>query len=793
MVKRVVKDVVRYCINAISCFLIYSLLNAYGLIEAFAQDLVPCLNLENCIVLLGIGNAIFFIWIICNKKMSDFHIWLIKYKFVLYAGMYVVGVIFLKKTINGYKALGEIFFELLFTYIFIEYETTRIFKYDYAVAKELVSNYEEKPIVGRENLTKVQLKALEQLIKVLDDRKASDSFNVALIGAWGSGKSSITDTLTLELQLRKSEKPRYFILKISAQTIRSTKNVVGYVKNYLYTLMKKYGIVGIDKTSSIAFLSTLSDMLEDTNATINFSSIMSKADENSFSDIENERTLFASQIQKLLAVSHRKNIVFIIDDADRTEIKEDVLCLLSEFSSINGLITIILLNTQESMNLQPKGNDNIVGKEDNDEYDALDKYVHVRIKIENHQHIEYENSIKSQILLECNNLKREERCYINCLSENMRASMFVPFQSIPTSIMVSPNSIISNNNSSIMTEIFLENLKYSKDGFGKYFEDTIMEYMHYSKELWPHIWKLLSNKQENWDIVDFQIYAMWTGGVINDEHYDWLAKLFNNSNQYFYMLLNLVEAAKMASKEQEIVQCDISCVEDLYDFYMIKKELMPERKWENRNEKPVSYPSLDGLITLMFSKEENDVIKKLLLEHNYQKVEEILKEKTKNMGNFFAAMSVFDDFMRYVRKIMNNYRTFKMQLREAELLNINYLDYLICEWHPTQRVEEMIEQIKNQTGIGEEIVINTPQLSSLITMIFYSKYIVFYGRRFMKDELKDRKLWIYRENEMFYIVLTRKENNMYDSIILDATGNVIAKCPEEVIRKIRNKANEIFE
>ena len=35
------------------------------------------------------------------------------------------------------------------------------------------------------------------------------------------------------------------------------------------------------------------------------------------------------------------------------------------------------------------------------------------------------------------------------------------------------------------------------------------------------------------------------------------------------------------------------------------------------------------------------------------------------------------DFISYIRSVMNNYRLFKMQIREAELLGLAYLDYLI--------------------------------------------------------------------------------------------------------------------
>lgn len=36
-------------------------------------------------------------------------------------------------------------------------------------------------------------------------------------------------------------------------------------------------------------------------------------------------------------------------------------------------------------------------------------------------------------------------------------------------------------------------------------------------------------------------------------------------------------------------------------------------------------------------------------------------------------------------------------------------------------------------------------LSSFINMIFYSRYVTQYGKRFVNNELKDYRLWVFRE------------------------------------------------
>ena len=87
-------------------------------------------------------------------------------------------------------------------------------------------------------------------------------------------------------------------------------------------------------------MSIMSDMLKDVRPVSAIHSILS-FNAGSFIDIEQERSLFANNIQKLLKKSKRKNIIFIIDNIDRIESHEQILQMLSEFTSIKGLISII--------------------------------------------------------------------------------------------------------------------------------------------------------------------------------------------------------------------------------------------------------------------------------------------------------------------------------------------------------------------------------------------------------------------------------------------------------------------
>lgn len=653
-----------------------------------------------------------------------------------------------------------------------------------------ISNYKEKSIVGRNNLTKSQKKALDQLINILDKRRISESFNIALIGAWGSGKTSITDTLISELQNRKKSEKRYFILKINTLTFNGTKNIIEYVKKYFYCLFKQYGIVGLNGKENVAFLSALADMLNDTDTKSSVINMLFSRKETCFCDIENERQLFMQRVQKLLYISGRKNIVFVIDDSDRSDIEEQVLKLLSEFSSIDGLISLILLDKKHDINLRksidllsidPGETDDIT----NDVYMSIDKYVHIRVRIEDDFHVEYEERIKHQIILENKAVTKKENCYINCDGERNTISLFSFVKDYPTAEFVKQSmNFLGNYN--ILTELFLCNLEKQDKGFGDYFEGIVLEYLYHSKELLPFIRKMLLTKPEEWDFELHRINMVWTNSF-GDDRFDWLIRLQNNSNQMFWMLYQLIEASEMVGAIESKIQNEILNFVDLYDYYMITKMPVEDRTWENRKENPVKYSGLDDLEVIVFEKEEIKTINIYIQEKQYEKVKLILVEKIKDVTNFYLISAILNEFMAYLRNIMNNFRTFKMQLREAELLDMNYLDYLIKEWQPTKSLTDNIEKMKKETSALKNLNISYPSLNAYINMVLYTNYISKFDTRFFNGELKNSRLWIMHGERRNIIVISSKQNTQYEFHFLDSQGNIIEDLCEDEIREIQRK------
>lgn len=92
---------------------------------------------------------------------------------------------------------------------------------------------------------------------------------------------------------------------------------------------------------------------------------------------------------------------------------------------------------------------------------------------------------------------------------------------------------------------------------------------------------------------------------------------------------------------------------------------------------------------LFSSKDEND-IRIFLKNQNYDELKNLLIVKENRSVNFLMLTYLLYDFISYIRSVMNNYRLFKMQIREAELLGLAYLDYLINDWQPTLEIREKI-------------------------------------------------------------------------------------------------------
>lgn len=788
--KKIGINLADYILRVIISYLIYNIFKSLEMLQFLNFDIIPIVSVQQISIILGVCICFMLIWSLKKKKISVIHIALKKYIYEIHFMLYMFSILIWYKCKTIPQFLWIYAFEIMIFYMIVENQTIKIFDYKFGGDSNTISNYKEKSIVGRSNLTKSQRMVLDQLINILDKRLISESFNIALIGAWGSGKTSIADTLISELQDRKKGEKRYFILKINTLTFNGTRNIIEYVKKYFYCLFKQYGIVGFNGKENVAFLSALADMLNDTDTKSSIINMLYNRKETYFCDIENERQLFVQRVQQLLYISGRKNIIFIIDDSDRSDIEQQVLKLLSEFSSIDGLISLILLDKKHDINLRKSFSPLQIDQEktdtiNNDVYTSIDKYIHIRVRIEDDFHIEYEERIKHQIILENKGVTKKENCYINCNGEKSVTSLFSLVKDYPTTEIIKSNwSSLGNYN--ILTELFLYNLEKQDKGFGDYFEDIILEYLYHSKELFPFINKMLLIKPEEWDLELYRINATWTNSF-GDERFDWLARLLNNSNQMFWVLCQLIDALEMIGDTEGNYQNEILNIVDLYDFYMITQMPLGDRTWENRKENPIIYSGIDNLESIVLGKEELKEINFCIQKKEYEKLKIQFIEKIKNVLNFYLISAILNDFMAYLRHIMNNFRTFKMQLREAELLDMNYLDYLIKEWQPTRNLIESIEEMKKGMLALKNIDLNYPSLNAYINMVLYTSYICKFDNRYFDEELKDSRLWIMHGEKRNIIVISSKHNTEYRFHFLDCHGNIIKDLCEDEIREIQKK------
>lgn len=747
------------------CFFIEHIISSIGFMDFWIKD-IPGLSMKSGLITLSVFVMISSIFVICEKEISSFHI-AIKKNHNLIMGIILIGeVLFLSKVSTWTETFICIFDITVLLYL-LEIETTKLFEYTYNVVPESNSCYIERPVVGYSKLTKTQQKAFDELKSNLDKRNSNDSYNIGLIGAWGSGKTSITDTLIYEYQKKNSP---YFFLKINTLTLNETENIIVYIRNYFEELFRKY-MIGFVKGDA-AFLTALSECFSDK---ITFKNLWGVMDNKSFLDIDKEKELFARQVAKTLKVSKKKNIVLIIDDTDRNAEEEQIIKILSEFASINGIISIVSLDKSKDIILRPQS----VNHSNELVYNPIDKYIHLRIRLEQGNHIEYEESVTKQIMDSFNMIIPKENCYITIDNTCDRNSLLGTFKDYPTTEIVSPR-YMSQGTYNMLAELFFLNLNRSNRTFGDYFEGLVNEYILNTEELFPYIKKMLTTDPKKWGEELYMINGSWTK---HDEIYafDWLSRLRSNSSQILFSLCQLVESIDYLLIEDE-KGMDVKDLDDLYEFWMFHNFPMDDTSWENRKKEPRVYGGLE-LVKPLF-RDCADSVNQNLLNGRYNMARDVIKEKAEGALNLFVATVLLADFIEYFRGILNNYRTFKMQLRETELLNINYLEYLISMWNPRQEVNDSFNQLKEKNRVLGELQWQIPQLTSIINTILYENYISKFGTRDSTD-LKDARLFIYHQRKAPILVVLKKTDSRTEFLYWDVEGKNMHDLRESIKEEIR--------
>lgn len=784
IVSFILARVVKFGIAVFASYFIYVILHKLELLNVFKMDMIPVINIKHIVCGLGVAIVVFLFKSVTNKISTSISIAIKKYYLSILGAMFLSGIVLWEKFYTSSNYLMILGFELMCLFLLLENEATKIQRYKFDECNDGVSNFTEMPIVGVKGLTTPQKKAYNQIVNLLDKRTREENFNIALLAEWGKGKTSVTDTIIYELQKRNNEEEQYFFLKINSQTFNGTGNIIEYVKEFFYGLFKRYGIIMFEGKSSLAFLTNLSEMLKEQ---VVISYFINSNMGSEFSDLENERRFFCDRVQLLLKRSGYKNIVFIIDDVDRTENYDRIWQLLGEFSSIRGLITIISLNENVGANNMPVPQDNTEeNRAEEPIYQYIDKYIHVRVKIEDVQKIEYEKNIKRQIIEEKNNIYPLKNCYVNLSVPDEQISLFSTVKNYQT-VQRGDEITFRQHTRSVLSTIFLEMLEVTEADFGKFFEDTVMEYMYQSKELAPLIHKMLNLVPEKWDMTLWQVRSSWTE-IIKDDFFSWTMRLRNIAFQYYHFISGLLDALSLV-EDNDVIKTEIMNLSDLYDYYNRTKFPHPGSEWESRHDNPITYCGFDEFIQMIFDKNEYKSIGELLQTYEYDKLKAILIEKIKQISNLLIQVSLLTDFVDYMRKNMNNYRRFKMQLREAEVQELNYLDYLIVEWQPKSQTRKNIDNMRMQIPTLEDVQFEWPTLGAYIDRMIYLRFICNYNPNAFND-INDPRLWLYYGDTRKLIVISYKKDEKRYNIIKDMNG-IIVQANEKELTEIISLAETI--
>ena len=756
---------ITYILNVFFVYLLNGALYELGLLKFTQHDYIPFLRANMILCLDIIIFILTAIWIGKDHQLSAL------YSFCKHNSHIITGCFFALEIITYAKVIftPELFLAYIVVYYFywmlLQSIFDKGFNYTFDDIKAMASYFSERPVVGRENLTKVQIEALDRIISVVDHRKREDSINIALIGEWGAGKTCITNTFIHEIQQRKWSKKlsEYFVLVINAQVINNTQSIVNYTKSYISELFRRYGISIFKEGSGVAFLSIMSDMLKDARPVSAIHSLLS-LNSGSFVDVEQERSLFEKNIQKLLKRSKRKNIIFIIDNIDRIESHEQILQMLSEFSSIKGLISIVCMDP--SYTLHSDENSMEQEKENGYGYKALDKYIHARIKINRMEEVEYEKSIAKQII---------DTIPISSINENEYISFGGDYDySIFTTNNIEifkreEDSVDMGNAHNLLTKLFFIDFEKSGNSFGDYFESIVESHFRNTDQLKWCLEESIPNRN-NLDLNGIGMRSImaafqWTS-VYDTVHIEWTGKLLSNVQVLVPSFDTMIKGLKNLANENDDVKCQISTYTDVFIYEFNKETSLQLSKddWKG-------FSGINMYDAYIFNAMEIDELNRYIRKREYVKATEQIIGKLNEVVNLYLALTVLTDFIRYMRNCMRNFRCFKMQLRECEIFGINYLDYLMREWEMSDAskavTEAVLKSYLEQVDLKEIIY---PTIGNVVNDLLLEKYILNYGNNFKKGELGRCTAHLKLEKNKEYILIESDNNGKKECFTLRLDG-----------------------
>lgn len=749
------------------------MLKSLGLFAVFDRDLIPYVSYMLIIQIIGTVEllcvSIYVINYLHCKRITSVDVFVRRYRAFLKWILFAIGL-FLYFKINDVVDYVLLTIQLASVFFLVDVVSNVVFAYHDFGEEEKRSNFTDKPVNCISDLTIAQRNTLNELIYIIDERTNKDALNIALLGEWGSGKTTITNTLTREIQ-KRTVGNKYFILKISTHVTHEVKSVVTYVKKFFECLFEKYE-VSVLASVDTSFLFSLSKMLSDASS---MPLLPEDASSECFLDYEQEKRLFSTMVQKLLQKSKRKNIILIIDDVDRNIQETEIVKVLTEFSAIEGIISIVSMDVKyDKLSIDDNSDAN--------HYNPLDKYIHYRVRIPFDNQIENDEIVSCQMLLDYDLLTVYEDAYISCFN-NIDCSLFSRIDgAYNTSYNRLKGGEIQKYN--ILTDLFFTNLKKEKKTFGIYLSELVNEFILTKQEILPYVMRMLNSPAESWDNELWTINVQWTEHREIKE-FDWIARNSSNAQQMYFSICELKSAIEYISQNSKDLCKAVHTVDDLHDVYI-------KRKFNDIQVVEGTFidSGYEMIKSIAFDKQEQQMVNKLLIEGEYAELEEKISKKAELVGNYYGFTCVMNDFMSYIRRVLNNFRSYKMQLREANVRRINYLDYVIDEWQKQTTVYQRFAEMQNKQKSLKNVNIQLPSINDCInTMLFYF-YIVKIGRG-RSGELHNCRIFLLNDNEKYIAISLGRENEDI-KYILDSKGNDVI-CNEAIKRQIYEKNRHIWE
>lgn len=756
-----------------------------------------------CIIILLI-----FVFILLINDMSYAFFIYKKYKVLIMSIIFMIGICTCEKYSSHEVIVACLILEIAIALALISLGTSKLFLYNFKANESVQSSYNERAVSGRNILTISQKKVLDQLIEVIDIRTSEDSFNIALIGAWGSGKTSVINTMIAELEERiglsnqYDDEYLYFVLKINMQTFQSIADILDYVKEYFISLFKWYGITVYGGERSIAFLSALSEMIGNENWSRALHGLTAFED-SGFSDIEIERCFFEKKVKALLKKSKKKNIVLIVDDADRSGLEKEVMKLLAEFTSVEGIISILCLNENSDKLIRPTYDTHVINKynsdtnEDNKLVDYFDKYIHLRLRIEESNRIEHELSVTQQILEANKRLSKrlEGKCYIKCNIKGNKKSLFDEIEYHGAN-PANPEEVgYRYGIYDLLTYMFLASIEElnkeqeDKKSFGQYLETIIKDYFFHCKEFekcenlgssFGEFEKNYINGRGNESEMN-SIVMRWFATGNGSDSFGWFEQMAEHLEQIVRKLGNLCRELEWLQDSSNGKEIDVSSFEKLIEHFYKNKNFIFDNNYNQIN-------NMDLVVIkeIIFGEEGLDLLNEALTEKEYIDAKEIIDKNISKSINLLRLLLELNSFIGYLREVLNNYRLFKMQLREAELLGMNYLDYLMKEFPCALEIKNKLNDLKINVLPESKSNSNWPDMYTFITNVIYEEYINRHAKNFCSQGNDECRAWFFDGDAQKILVMTEFKNGKRNDRCFTIDGSERIELSEKEKIKLSN-------